>query len=90
MINGGFDMASLRGRLAALEVAARRALDDRKLDLFLGALEGDPVLTAQFEELRGVVTGRLHELYDAIRQPLESEGEWPSTVSEIVEKRPDA
>ena len=65
-------MKSLRGRLAALEAAAGRSSEDRKLDLWVGAMSGDPIATAEFEALRGAVTGRLHELYDALRQPLEA------------------
>ena len=82
-------MKSLCRRVAALEAAARRGLQDKQLDLFLGALEGDPIATAQFEELRGAVRGRLHELLDAIRIPLETAGEWPGGVREIDEQRPD-
>ena len=82
-------MKSLCRRIAALEAAARRGLEDKQLDLFVGALQGDPIATAQFEQLRGSVRGRLHELYDAIRIPLEAEGEWPGGVREIDEQRPD-
>ena len=83
-------MKSLRVRLTALEVAARRALEDRQLDLWVGAMSGDPVATAEFEKLRGAVTGRLHELYDAIRQPLEAAGEWPHRGREEDQERPNA
>jgi hypothetical protein len=82
-------LKSLYRRVAALEGAARRGLEDKQLDLFVAALAGDPIATAQFEQLRGAVRGRLHELYDAIRIPLEAEGEWPSRVKEIDEQRPD-
>lgn len=82
-------MKSLRRRVEALEVAAGRGLADKQLDLFLGALEGDPIATTQFEELRGTVRGKLHELLDAIRIPLQNEGEWPYRLSGIDEQRPD-
>ena len=83
-------MKSLSRRVAALEAAARRSSEDKKLDLWVGAMRGDPVATAEFEKFRGVISGRLHELYDAIRQSLEAAGEWPYRVREEDEKRPIA
>ncbi len=82
-------MKSLRARVEALESSARQALGDRALDLFVDATSADPAKTAAFEELRGAVTGRLHELYDAIRQPLEAVDEWPPRVTTEDDERPN-
>jgi len=81
-------MRSLRARLEALEAAAKRGSGNRQLDLFIAALSADPAATVEFENLRGRVTGKLHELLDAIRIPLEAEGEWPARVRQIDIQRP--
>jgi len=81
-------MKSIRGRLAALEAAASRGLENRQLGLFCGAMAGDPLAVTEFEKLRGAVTGRLHELYDAIWQPVEGQRQSSSKPSPLDRERP--